>query len=237
MKRKNLFYASHSEAYLGKIRFMTSRKRDYQRLAFTRRVARQRTYIWQTPDWPRLRCDMAALSPVLAQARRAQGQLAGLLESLNLLGQTDLQLEGWVKEAQSSAQIEGETLQLNSVRASVARRLGLTNSAYRQDSATEGMLDILQSALSLAQTDGRLHDQSLHAWHASLFPQGRSGPLPIKVGGLRTHFEPMQIVTPNLGGNDVVHYQAPPSDDVRAQMFSSRGLHRAIPRRGRLMAW
>jgi Fic family protein len=161
---------------------------------------------------------MRVLSPTLSRARAAQGQLLGLLASLNLVDQGEIQLEGWVKEARSSAQIEGEVLQLNSVRASVARRLGLSPSPNRQDVATEGMLDILQSALALVQNGDQLGHNVLHAWHAYLFPTGRSGLQRISVGSYRSHIEPMQIVTPSIGGNDIVHFQAPPSNVVVREM-------------------
>jgi Fic family protein len=177
-----------------------------------------RTYIWQSPDWPRLQVDMRALSPILTKARATQGQLVGLLTSLNLVDQGGVQLDSWVKEAQSSAYIEGEVLQLNSVRASVARRLGLLPSPNRQDIATEGMLDILQAALAQVQEGNRVDHSTLHSWHASLFPTGRSGLQRITVGSYRSYTEPMQIVTPNLKGNDIVHFQAPPSGDVARQM-------------------
>jgi Fic family protein len=109
-------------------------------------------------------------------------------------------------------------LQLNSVRASVARRLGLIKTKNRQDSATEGMLDILQSAITLVQQGAPLTNAQLDAWHASLFPAGRSGMTPIPVGQYRRHTEPMQIVTPSINGKDVVHFEAPPSPAVPAQM-------------------
>jgi Fic family protein len=197
---------------------MISRKRTHSLVAEVLAVARNRSYIWQSPDWPRLSLDMASLAPALSKARAAQGQLFGLLSSLNLIDQSDVQFEGWVKEAQATAQIEGEVLQLNSVRASVARRLGLSSSPNRQDLATEGMLDILQSALSQVQEGTRLTSTVLHGWHASLFSMGRSGVSRITVGKYRSHIEPMQIVTSNLNGLDIVHFQAPPSRAVSAQM-------------------
>jgi Fic family protein len=197
---------------------MISRKRTHLLVAEALAAARNRSYIWQSPDWPRLRLDMVSLAPALSKARAAQGQLFGLLSSLNLIDQSDVQLEGWVKEAQATSHIEGEVLQLNSVRASVARRLGLSASPNRQDMATEGMLDILQSALSQVQEGKRLTSTVLHGWHASLFPTGRSGMSRIMVGKYRNHVEPMQIVTPSLNGIDIVHFQAPPSSEVSTQM-------------------
>jgi Fic family protein len=203
VKRKAVIYASQFEAHYVNIRFMMSGKQ---------------TYIWQSPEWPKLSVNMQSLSPTLSKARVAQGKLVGLLASLNLADASNLQIEGWVSEAQSSAKIEGETLQLNSVRASVARRLGLSPSPHRQDTATEGMLDILQSALTHVQEAQRVTHATLHLWHECLFPAGRSGITKIAVGRYRDHIEPMQIVTPKLNGNDIVHFQAPPSTEVVPQM-------------------
>jgi Fic family protein len=197
---------------------MTSGKGAPQSVKDAQATSRNRTYIWQSPEWPRLFCDMDTLVPELTKARVVQGRLHGLLASLNLLDQADAQFESWVKEAQSTALIEAEVLQLFSVRASVARRLGLSGTSSRQDTATEGMLDILQSALSHSQQGKPVTHVLLHSWRASLFPTGRSGLRPIRVGQYRNHVEAMQIVTPSLSGKDVVHFQAPPSDEVFAQM-------------------
>jgi Fic family protein len=90
------------------------------------------------------------------------------------------------------------------------------------------MLDILQSALGVAQAGQALDHSTLHAWHAALFPTGRSGLTAIAVGQYRSHAEPMQIVTPSMAGsvlgNEVVHFEAPPSAEVAAHM-------------GALLAW
>ena len=106
------------------------------------------------------------------------------------------------------------------MRASVARRLGLpgANTAPHaaRDARTEATLDVLQAATQ--QWQRPLTQEDLFAWHAALFPTGRSGLQAIVTGGWRTHAEPMQIVTPRLGKPDVLHYQAPASGDVPAHM-------------------
>jgi Fic family protein len=153
----------------------------------------------------------------LAQARVAQGRMLGLASSLGMVDLAELQLSGWAEEAVATAQIEGEVLQINSVRASAARRLGLTESSTTaRDARSEATLDVLQAAVT--QWNRPLTESDLFAWHAALFPTGRSGLTPIAVGTWRTHEEPMQIVTARLGKPDVVHYQAPPSADVAAHM-------------------
>jgi len=174
-------------------------------------------YLWQSRQWPMFRVDLAALQPALSRARLAQGRALGLAAQIGLVERGALELQGWADEAVATAQIEGETLQVNSVRASAARRLGLANAKPRtRDARTEATLDLLQSAL--AHRDQPLTHETLYAWQATLFPTGRSGGHPIRVGAYRDHREPMQIVTPRLGRPDVVHYEAPASSKVPALM-------------------
>lgn len=174
-------------------------------------------YLWHSPGWPGLTWDANATTAPLAQARLAQGRMLGLAGSLGMVDLAELQLTGWAQEAVATAQIEGEVLQVNSVRASAARRLGLADaSAAARDPRSEATLDVLQAAVT--QWDRPLTEDDLFAWHAALFPTGRSGVTRIAVGAWRTHAEPMQIVTPRIGKPDVVHYQAPPSADVPAHM-------------------
>ncbi len=176
-------------------------------------------YLWQSPGWPGFNADIDALIAPLATARVAQGRMLGLAGSLGMVDLAELQLSGWAQEAVATAQIEGEVLQINSVRASAARRLGMAHaSAVARDPRSEATLDVLQAAVT--QWDRPLAADDLFAWHAALFPTGRSGITRIAVGQWRSHVEPMQIVTPRMGKPDIVHYQAPPSADVDAHMRS-----------------
>jgi Fic family protein len=174
-------------------------------------------YIWKSPQWPEFQVDLAALQPVLTAARYAQGRAMGLAHHLRLMDLGELQLQGWADEAIATAQIEGETLQVNSVRASAARRLGLIDAkAVKHDARTEATLDVLQAAIEQSQQP--LSHDILYGWQAALFPAGRSGIQKIRTSAYRDHAEPMQIVTPRLGKPDIVHYQAPNSADVQAHM-------------------
>ena len=174
-------------------------------------------YLWQSAQWPEFQVDLAVLQPALAAARYAQGRAMGLASHLQLMDLGELQLQGWAEEAIATAQIEGEILQVNSVRASAARRLGLQDAkALERDARTEATLDVLQAAIQ--QSHQTLTHETLHSWQAALFPTGRSGIQKIRTGAYRDHAEPMQIVTPRLGKPDIVHYQAPDSADVQAQM-------------------
>ena len=184
------------EAYMPKMRFM---------------------WIWQTRKWPHFEVDAQALQPALSAARLAQGRMLGVAGNLQLVDLSELQLGEWTQEAIATAQIEGETLQVNSVRASAARRLGLTPAGrVPRDARTEATLDIVEAAI--ARWNEPLAEERLLDWHAALFPNGRSGITRIVTGGYRVHEDSMQIVTPRIGKPDTVHYEAPPSRDVPTQM-------------------
>ena len=174
-------------------------------------------YLWQSPQWPEFQVDVAALQPALSNARYAQGRAMGLVSHLQLMDLGELQLQGWADEAVATAQIEGEILQVNLVRASAARRLGLADAIVQaRDERTEATLDVLQAAIEQSQLP--LTHETLYGWQSALFPNGRSGIQKIRTGAYRDHTEPMQIVTPRLGKPDTVHFQAPDSAEVPAQM-------------------
>jgi Fic family protein len=199
-------------------------------------------WIWQARKWPDFEFDAQALQPDLAAARVAQGRMLGMASQLQLVDLTDLNIDGLAFEALATAQIEGEVLHPQSVRQSVARRLGLVAAAtttskttskttvkaaapitrphrknFKLDNAAplreEATLDVIQAAVSQYQQP--LSEAQLLSWHTSLFP-GRFNRF--AVGAYRRHDEPMQIVTPQLGKNDIVHYEAVPSRDVPAHV-------------------
>ncbi len=174
-------------------------------------------YLWQSPQWPDFKVDLAALQPTLAAARFAQGRTMGLATHLQLADLGELQLQSWSDEALATAQIEGEMLQVNSVRASAARRLGLSDGKkIKRDARAEATLNVLQAALQ--NSSAPLSHDMLFDWQAALFPTGRSGMQKIRTGAYRNHEEPMQIVTPRMGHPDIVHYQAPDSSNVGQEM-------------------
>lgn len=189
-------------------------------------------WIWQARQWPNFQWDAQALQPVLAAARMAQGRMLGMAGQLQLVELSDMQVNGMSAEALATAQIEGEVLHPQSVRASAARRLGLAQAAHKKPSAKpvrknfkvdhrappreEATLDVIEAAVS--QWQQPLTQARLLGWHAMLFPTGFSARAPILVGAYRTQAEPMQIVTPQIGKEDVVHYVAPACKDVPLHM-------------------
>ena len=171
-------------------------------------------YIWQHRAWPQLSFDAAALAPALDQARLEQGRLLGLLSAIGLEQANAVQRELWVQEALATAAIEGEQLNLESLRSSVAHRLHLAD-APGADRSAEGLVQVMQDAL--ANHSATLDLDRLCRWQSALFPGGTSGITRIAVGRVRSHTDAMQIVSGPLG-REVVHYEALPSAQVAAEM-------------------
>lgn len=171
-------------------------------------------YIWQHGAWPQLAYDAAALAPALDQARLEQGRLLGLLGAIGLEQANAVQRELWVQEALATAAIEGEQLNLESLRSSVAHRLQLAD-APGSDRSVEGLVLVMGDAL--ANHGAALDLDRLCRWQSALFPGGTSGITRIAVGSVRSHADAMQIVSGALG-REVVHYVAPPSAHVTTEM-------------------
>lgn len=176
--------------------------------------AAQPTYIWQHPGWPTLVFDGATVAHDLHVAHLQMGRLLGLLDAIGLTDAQEITRELWVQEAIATAAIEGEQLDLTAVRSSVAHRLGLADAPAR-DRHVDGLVAVMQDATSgypLA-----LDSDRLCRWQSALFPGGTSGLRRIAVGRYRDHTDPMQIVS-GRQGHEVVHYTAPASAQVAAEM-------------------
>ncbi len=161
------------------------------------------SYIWQRAAWPQLTFEALALD----QARLEQVRLLGLLDAIGLEQAQEVQRELWVQEALATAAIEGEQLNLASVRSSVAHRLGLADMPGH-DRPAEGLVQVMQDAL--AKPHAALTSNRLCRWQSALFPGGTSGIARSAVGRLRDHADAMQIVSGALG-RERVHYEALPS--------------------------
>ena len=119
-----------------------------------------------------------------------------------------------------SSEIEGEILDIDQVRSSLARRLGLDIGALTPaDRHVDGVVEMMLDATQKYQDP--LTEERLFDWHASLFPAGRSGMQKIRVGDWRDDSSgPMQVVSGPIG-KERVHYQAPAADGFRRRCRSS----------------
>ncbi len=164
-------------------------------------------WIWQQRSWPRFRWDAAALSRLLAAARRAQGELAGVARLFDPDLDLAARLEVLTIEGVATSAIEGETFDPKALRSSIARRLGLPTAGLPvPNRSQDGLADVLLDAAT--RYDEPLTIDRLCAWQAALLPEGRSGPQPIATGRFRGA-APMRIVSGAIG-RERVHYLAPP---------------------------
>ena len=186
------------------------------------------TYIWQAADWPDWHYDLAALTTPLAEACRAQGLLAGRLADAGMALRDRAALEALTDDVVKTSAIEGEQLAVDSVRSSIARRLGVDIGALAPaDRAVDGVVDMVLDAT--AHSSKPVTAERLFGWHAALFPTGHSGLTRIAVGAWRDDVRgPMQVVSGAIG-RERVHYEAPPAARLADEMTRFIGWLNAPP--------
>jgi len=178
---------------------------------------RQKPYIHERSGWPALVWECDALANDLAQVRHKQGRLLGKMEGLGFDLRSEANLTMLTGDVVKSSAIEGERLNPDEVRSSIARRLGLDVAGLpKAGRDVEGVVEMMLDAtrnFELPLTQQRLFD-----WHASLFPTGRNAMGRITVGAWRTAASgPMQVVSGPIG-REKVHFEAPQDDRLESEM-------------------
>jgi Fic family protein len=170
----------------------------------------EKRYIWQLAEWPAMRYDLAALAGPLAEVSRAQGRLLGRLADVGMALRDQASLAALTEDVVRTSEIEGELLDVESVRSSIARRLGVDIGALAPvDRHVEGVVEMVLDAT--ARCAEPLTRERLFGWHAALFPTGYSGLAQIRVGAWRDDANgPMQVVSGPTQRRRV-HYEAPPA--------------------------
>jgi Fic family protein len=174
-------------------------------------------FIYQHRGWPDFKWDVSSLSSLLAEVRNTQGRLLGRMDGLGLPLRAQATLTTLTADVTKSSAIEGEFLNQEQVRSSIARKLGLdvagmVSSSRDIDGIVEMMLDATQNFQQPLTCD------RLFAWQAALFPTGRSGMTRITVGNWRTSESgPMQVVSGAIG-RETVHFEAPAAERVPQEM-------------------
>lgn len=164
-------------------------------------------YIWQTQEWPSFTRKNSILQPRLEAVRLAQGRLLGQSDVLANDHDQEAQMDALIQNAIRTSEIEGEKLNVESVRSSVARQLGLQQAGLRTNThQTDALVGMLLEATQ--QLDTPLSQKGLCQWQAALFPDGPGLVNPIKVGELRSD-APMQVVSGRID-RPIVHFEAPP---------------------------
>jgi len=175
------------------------------------------TYIHELDDWPTFRLNVEEVATPLAAVSRRQGMLIGHMAALGFQLRAEAVLTTLTEDVLKSSEIEGEVLDKDQVRSSIARRLGLdigalTPADRHVEGVVEMMLDATQNFAAPLTTD------RLFGWHAALFPTGRSGLTRIVVGAWRDDASgPMQVVSGPIG-RQKVHYEAPAAPRLEEEM-------------------
>lgn len=175
-------------------------------------------YIWQLNNWPHWVYDRVRLAPLLAQTHRAQGHLLGRMHDLGLDLRDQAALRALTEDVLKTSEIEGEKLNPDSVRSSIARRLGVDIGALAPaDRQVDGVVDMVLDATQ--RHHAPLTAERLFGWHAAMFPTGYSSLAKIRVGQWRDDAHgPMQVVSGPIH-RQKVHYEAPPANVLDAEML------------------
>ena len=168
-------------------------------------------YIHELKAWPGFRWNQERLAEKLYSVHHRQGRLIGRMEALGFKLRAEATLETLTEDVIKSSEIEGEVLDRNQVRSSIARRLGMDIGALTPaDRNVEGVVEMMLDATQ--KFPEPLSAERLFGWHGSLFPTGRSGMTKIKVAAWRDDTTgPMQVVSGPIG-RERVHYEAPAAD-------------------------
>jgi len=174
-------------------------------------------YIHQLPDWPRFHWNCERLAEPLAATSRQQGRLFGHMEALGFSLRQEAVLQTLTADVLKTSEIEGERLDAEQVRSSIARRLGMDIAGLKPaDRNVEGIVEMMLDATRNYQQP--LTAERLFGWHASLFPTGRSGMTKIRVGAWRDDSAaPMQVVSGPVG-LEKVHFEASPAARLDGDM-------------------
>jgi len=174
-------------------------------------------YIWEKKGWPALTWDDENLSRLLSRVSREQGRLLGKMEGLGFGLRTEANLQTLTKDVVKSSEIEGEKLNSDQVRSSIARRLGIdVGGLVPADRDVEGVVEMMLDATG--NYTAPLTTERLFDWHAAVFPTGRSGMRKIILGSWRDDNKgPMQVVSGPVG-KETVHFEAPPAERIPEEM-------------------
>lgn len=174
-------------------------------------------YIWESADWSEWRYDLGALTGQLERVSRGLGMLMGRMSEFGLPEVERARMQILTEEVVRTSEIEGEHLEVDSVRSSIARRLGIEYGALTLvDRRTEGVVGMVLDATLNHRED--LTVERLGAWHRQLFVDGEGLLGPLRVGMWRDDQSgPMQVVSGPIGRRRV-HFQAPPAIRIPEEM-------------------
>jgi Fic family protein len=172
-------------------------------------------YVHEQKDWPKFKWDSGVISATLGAVRHRQGKILGQMQALGFQMQEETMLKALTMDVVKSSEIEGELLNPEQVRSSIARRLGIEIAgSIPAERSVEGIVELMLDATQ--QYDAPLTAERLFDWHAALFPTGRSGMYKVKVGAWR---DGTMQVTSGPMGKETVHFEAPRAAKVPGEMI------------------
>jgi Fic family protein len=174
-------------------------------------------YIHENKNWPDFFWDSTKLANLLAEIRHRQGKMLGRMEALGFSVRAEATLDNLTLEVVKSSEIEGEILDINQVRSSIARRLGMEiGGLVSSDRHVDGVVDMMLDATQ--NFEKPLSEERLYGWQAALFPTGRTGLSKISVGTWRTGENgPIQVIS-GAYGKEKVHFEAPEASRLSNEM-------------------
>ena len=178
-------------------------------------VATEQIWIWQQDAWPAFTWQDRELVKLLREINQLQGRLVGRSAATGESQSQESQMEALLDNAINTSAIEGEELNVESVRSSLARRLGINQAGLPAGTPqTDGLSDVLMDATR--HPNEPLSLDRLFRWHEWLFPHGHEGLTPIRVGELRGE-DPMQVVSGPVGKSKI-HFEAPPRKNLESEL-------------------
>ncbi|MCU0449357.1 MAG: Fic family protein [Bernardetiaceae bacterium] len=171
-------------------------------------------YIYEYENWTAFTWQYKAINVLFGEVRLGQGKIIGQMNALGFAAKSETALTALTLEVVKSSEIEGEILNYDQVRSSIARRLGINTAGLVPSSRyLEGVVEMMLDATQRYRLP--LTEERLWGWHAALFPTGYSGPYPIEVGRYRTG--QMRVVSGAMG-KEKVHYEAVKPQWVKIEM-------------------
>jgi Fic family protein len=169
-------------------------------------------YNWQQKDWPQFKYSLQNVEDDLFVFAEKVGKVTGVLNALPDNIKMEALIDIMISEAVKTSEIEGEYLNRKDVMSSIKNNLGLNQHPEKvQDKLAEGIGELMINVRNTFAE--KLTQEKLFEWHRMLLREGKN----LKVGSWRDHKEPMQIISGAMG-KQKVHYEAPPSERVPAEM-------------------
>ncbi len=176
-----------------------------------------RKYIWQNSEYPNFTYDKDAILPLLSEVRLKQGILLAKMQRIGFENSRHTVLNVLTEDVIKSSEIEGVSLNVEQVRSSIARRLGLDiGGDIFVERDVQGIVDMMLDAT--LNFDKTVSEDRLFGWQVSMFPAGRSGLYRIKVGAYRDDKNGVMQVVSGAVGHEKVHYEAPPAEILPVEM-------------------